>query len=309
MGLPHVQTRGSLVSRRRAFNPLVLVFLGPAFAIMAYVVAYPLLRTFWLSLLHVELVDPDHQAFVGLGNFLALIHDATFWQSLARTLVFTSISVAASFVFGLGFALLADGLPGRFAAARGLLLVPWVTPAVVVGFLFLYMFDQEVGVVNLLLTHLHVIQHGLAWLSDADLALATVIAANVWSQTPFFVLMFTAGLTAIPPTQREAIRIDGARGWAEFRHLIVPYLRHIMVIASLIAIINNFSSFTVIWTLTQGGPVYATTTLAVQIYRVAFQQFKFGYGAAMGVVWMLVLLVLSVVYIRTLQREALTEIG
>ena len=306
MSLSAVETRRGPVSRRRVLNPLVPLFLAPAFVIMGYVVAYPLLRTFWLSLFHVELVDPDHQAFVGLGNFLALAHDTTFWQSLARTLVFTSISVVVSFVFGLGFALLADGLPGRLAAARGLLLVPWVTPAVVVGFLFLYMFDQEVGVVNLLLLHLHVIQHRLAWLSDANLALAAVIIANVWSQTPFFVLMFTAGLTAIPTAQREAIRIDGARGWEEFWHLIVPYLHHIMVIASLIGIINNFSSFTVIWTLTQGGPVYATTTLAVQIYRVAFQQFKFGYGAAMGVVWMLVLLVLSVVYIRTLQREALT---
>jgi multiple sugar transport system permease protein len=289
-------------------NPLVLVFLAPAFAIMGYVVAYPLLRTFLLSLFHVELADPDHQAFVGIGNFLALARDTTFWQSLARTLIFTSISVAVSFLFGLGFALLADGLPARVAFGRGLLLVPWVTPAVVVGFLFLYMFDQEVGVVNLLLLHLHIIHHRLAWLSDANLALAAVIVANVWSQTPFFVLMFAAGLTAIPTTQREAIRIDGARGWEEFRHLIVPYLRHIMVIASLIAIINNFNSFTVIWTMTQGGPVYATTTLAVQIYRVAFQQFKFGYGAAMGVVWMLVLLVLSVVYIRTLQREALTQV-
>lgn len=306
MSLSAVETRRGLVSRRKGLNPLVPLFLAPAFVIMGYVVAYPLLRTFWLALFHVELVDPDHQAFVGLGNFLALAHDTTFWQSLGRTLVFTSISVVVSFVFGLGFALLADGLPERLAVARGLLLVPWVTPAVVVGFLFLYMFDQEVGVVNLLLLHLHVIQHRLAWLSDANQALAAVIVANVWSQTPFFVLMFTAGLTAIPTTQREAIRIDGARGWEEFWHLIVPYLHHIMVIASLIAIINNFSSFTVIWTLTQGGPVYATTTLAVQIYRVAFQQFKFGYGAAMGVVWMLVLLVLSVVYIRTLQREALT---
>jgi multiple sugar transport system permease protein len=306
LSLPYVETRRSLGPRRRALNPLVPLFLAPAFVIMGYVVAYPLLRTVWLSLFHVELVDPDHQAFVGLENFLALAHDTTFWQSLARTLVFTSISVAVSFVFGLGFALLADGLPERLAAARGLLLVPWVTPAVVVGFLFLYMFDQEVGVVNLLLLHFHVIKHQLAWLSDANLALTAVIVANVWSQTPFFVLMFTAGLTAIPATQREAIRIDGARGWEEFWYLIVPYLRHIMVIASLIAIINNFGSFTVIWTLTQGGPVYATTTLAVQIYRVAFQQFKFGYGAAMGIVWMLVLLVLSVVYIRTLQREALT---
>lgn len=306
MSLSAVETRRGLVSRRRGLNPLVPLFLAPAFVIMGYVVAYPLLRTFWLSLFHVELVDPDHQAFVGLGNFLALAHDTTFWQSLARTLVFTSISVVVSFMFGLGFALLADGLPGRLAAARGLLLVPWVTPAVVVGFLFLYMFDQEVGVVNLLLLHLHMIPHRLAWLSDANLALAAVIIANVWSQTPFFVLMFTAGLTAIPTTQREAIRIDGARGWEEFWHLIVPYLHHIMVIASLIGIINNFSSFTVIWTLTQGGPVYATTTLTVQIYRVAFQQFKFGYGAAMGVVWMLVLLALSAVYIRTLQREALT---
>ena len=306
MTLSYVETRRGQASRRRILNPLVPLFLAPAFVIMGYVVTYPLLRTFWLSLFHVELVDPDHQAFVGLGNFLALAHDTTFWHSLARTLVFTSISVVASFAFGLGFALLADGLPQRLAVTRGLLLVPWVTPAVVVGFLFLYMFDQEVGVVNLLLLQLHVIQVRLAWLSDANLALGAVIAANVWSQTPFFVLMFTAGLTAIPAAQREAIRIDGARGWEEFWHLMVPYLRHIMVIASLVAIINNFNSFTVIWTLTQGGPVDATTTLAVQIYRVAFQQFKFGYGAAMGMVWMLVLLVLSVVYIRTLQREALT---
>ncbi len=306
MSLSYVETRRRLTARRRALNPLVPLFLAPAFVIMAYVVAYPLLRTFGLSLFHLELVDPDHQAFVGVGNFLALASDTAFWHSLARTLVFTSISVVGSFVFGLGFALLADGLPGRLAATRGLLLVPWVTPAVVVGFLFLYMFDQEVGVVNLLLVQLHIIQHRLAWLSDANLALAAVVIANVWSQTPFFVLMFTAGLTAIPAAQREAIRIDGARGWEEFWHLMVPYLRHIMVIASLVAIINNFNSFTVIWTLTQGGPVDATTTLAVQIYRVAFQQFKFGYGAAMGVVWMLILLVLSVVYIRTLQREALT---
>jgi multiple sugar transport system permease protein len=301
-----VETRRAPASKRRAWSPLVPLFLAPAFLIMGYVVAYPLLRTFWLSLFHAELADPDHLAFVGLGNFLALARDAAFWQSLTRTLVYTAISVVAGFTLGLGFALLADGLPERFAGARGLLLVPWVTPAIVVGFLFLYMFDQEVGVANLLLLHLHVIQHRLAWLSDADLALAAVIVANVWSQTPLFVLMFTAGLTAIPTTQREAIRLDGARGWEEFRHLIIPYLRHIMVIASLITIIHNFGSFTVIWTMTQGGPVYATTTLAVQIYRVAFQQFKFGYGAAVGVVWMLVLLVLSVAYIRLLQREALT---
>ena len=306
MRLPLAQSRRDRAPRRRAPSPLAPLFLAPAFVIMGYVVAYPLLRTFWLSLFHVELADPDHQAFVGFGNFLALGHDLAFWQSLTKTLQFTSITVAASFVIGLGFALLASGLPERFAPIRGLMLVPWVTPAVVVGFLFLYMFDQETGVANLLLLHFHIVQHRLAWLPDANLAPAAIIIANVWSQTPFFVLMFTAGLAAIPVAQREAIRIDGARGWAEFRHLTVPYLRHIMVIASLIAIINNFSSFTVIWTMTQGGPIYATTTLAVQIYRVAFQQFKFGYGAAMGVLWMLVLLVLSVIYIRTLQREALT---
>jgi multiple sugar transport system permease protein len=294
--------RGGAAVRRRARSSLAALCLAPAFIIMGYVVAYPLLRTFALSVFHVQLVDPDHQAFVGLGNFATLARDAIFWQSLGRTLVFTSISVTASFVLGLGFALLADGLP----FGRALLLVPWVMPSVVVGFLFLYMFDQEVGVVNLLFVQLHLISHSLAWLSDATLALAAVIVANIWSQTPFFVLMFAAGLTAIPATQREAIRIDGARGWQEFWYLIVPYLRHIMVIATLVGIINNFNSFTVLWSMTQGGPVYATTTLAVQIYRVAFQQFNFGYGAAMGVVWMLVLLVFSVLFIRTLQREALT---
>ena len=95
MVLPLVQTRRGPAPRRRALSPLAPLFLAPAFVIMGYVVGYPLLRTFWLSVFHIELTDPDHQAFVGLGNFLALGHDAAFWQSLTKTLFFTSISVAA----------------------------------------------------------------------------------------------------------------------------------------------------------------------------------------------------------------------
>src|SRR6185437_14344107 len=109
------------------------------------------------------------------------------------------------------------------------------------------------------------------------LAMVAIVVANVWSQTPLFLLMFAAALTSIPHDLKESMRLDGAGRWGEFRHLTVPYLRNIMIIASLLMVIRNFNNFPVIWTMTQGGPVYATTTLIVYIYRLAFQQFNFGY--------------------------------
>jgi multiple sugar transport system permease protein len=291
--------------RLRAWPFTPLLYVGPALAVLGLVLVYPVLQSIWLAFFDSRLVTPDKFAFVGAANFATIGGDAIFRQALITTILFTTATVACAFCLGLAFALLVDDLPGRWGSLRGLLLAPWVTPAIVVGFLFLYMFDLEVGVVNLVLGAVTGTRQRIAWLSNANLSMVAVVVANVWSQTPLFLLMFAAALTTIPNDQKESMRLDGATAWGEFRYLTLPYLRNIMVVASLLMVIRNFNNFPVIWTMTQGGPVYATTTLIVYIYRLAFQQFNFGYSSAVGVVWLLVLLALAVLYVRLLRREPL----
>jgi ABC-type sugar transport system permease subunit len=129
------------------------------------------------------------------------------------------------------------------------------------------------------------------------------VLANVWSQTPFYLLMFAAALKGIPEEVRDAARIDGAGGPQEFRSITVPYLQNTMVVATLIMVITNFNNFPLVWAMTGGGPVYATTTLVVYIFQLAFAQFNLGYAAAVGTVWLAVLLALAIVYLRALGRR------
>ena len=117
--------------------------------------------------------------------------------------------------------------------------------------------------------------------------------------------MFSATIAGIPQDLRDAMRIDGATSWREFVNLTLPFLRNVMVVSSILMLIRSFNNFPVIWTMTQGGPVYATTTLVIYIYRLAFEQFNLGYAAAIGVIWLLVLMLISAVYIRLIRREPL----
>lgn len=291
--------------RRRLPGLRAYLYLLPALALLAYVVAYPLLTALYQSLLNLQLTDLEEQSFVGLANYALILHDGVFWQSFLTTIVFSLATVVASFALGLWFAVLVEALPARFTFLRGLLMAPWVQPAIVVGFLFLYIFDQDVGLVNMVLKELHLISTGLPWLAADRLSLIAVIVANVWSQTPFFLLMFSATIAGIPQDLRDAMRIDGATSWGEFIHLTLPFLRNVMVVASILMLIRSFNNFPIIWTMTQGGPVYATTTLVIYIYRLAFEQFNLGYAAAIGVVWLLVLMATSAVYIRLMRQEAL----
>jgi multiple sugar transport system permease protein len=281
----------------------------PAVLVLAVVIAYPTVQSVLLSGLNYELTDPSSIRPVGVGNYLRLAHDPVFWEALGNTAVFTAVSVALGVVLGLAIALLADGLPLHLRFLHGALLAPWAVPVIVVAFLFRYMFDQQVGVVNYLLGLVHLITTYQPWLSSVQLAMPAVIVANIWSQTPFYVLMFLAGLKGIPDDVRDAARMDGATGWAEFVHVILPFLRNTIVVASLIMIIGNFNNFPLIWAMTGGGPVYATTTLVVYIFELAFTQFNIGYASTIGTIWLVVLLVLAIVYIRVLGREPLQAAG
>jgi len=232
-----------------------------------------------------------------------MFSEPVFQQALRNTLVFTSLTVATSLLLGLIIAVVIDSLPMRVSGFRGLILFPWVIPGIVVGYLFMYIFDVEVGVANYVLKELGFIDSYLPWLMNHNLAMVAIIIAHIWNQTPFYILMITASLKSIPEDIKEAAYAEGTSRWQDFIYITFPYIRKILVISSLLMIIRNFNNFPIIFTMTGGGPVYSTTTSVIYIYRLAFEQYNMGYASAIGIFWVIVMLILSYFYVKALQKE------
>jgi len=276
----------------------------PTAGLLAIVVGYPIVYTLVLSLQDYNLLAVEPARFVGAENYRHLVRDPTFWQSLAHTATYTFGSVAVAVLLGLILALLTEMHGGpRMRILRALLLTPWAVPFVVVAFLFRYMYLQNGGVINAVLLSSGLIGEPISWLNVSSLAMPAVIVANVWAMTPFFFLLLTAALAGIPVEVLESARIDRAGTWSLVFRIKLPFLRNALLISSLLMIIANFNDFAKIWAMTQGGPGYSTTTLVIYVYRQAFETFAFGYASAIGVIWLLLLLVFALLYLRALRMQ------
>ena len=187
-------------------------------------------------------------------------------------------SVAGQFLLGFITAIVLNQSIISRNLFRGVLLTPWVVPTVVSALLWKWIFNQQYGMFNYILNSLGIIPNFIAWIGDPQTALFSVILANIWKGFPFHMIVLLAALQTIPTEIVEAAVIDGATALQRFRYITLPYLRYIIMIDLLISIIWTFQSFTTIWTMTEGGPITATTTLAISIYRTAFQAFDMGMG-------------------------------
>lgn len=292
-------------ARRRAGRvPWVDWMVLPTVGVLAVVVGYPIVYTLVLSGQRYNLLEVEQARFVGAANYQHLLSDPIFWEALKNTAVYTFGSVAAAALIGLALALVMENVGGRwFRLARALLLTPWAVPFVVTAFLFRYMYLQNGGVINAVLRSLGLTSQPVPWLNDATLTMPAVMAANVWSMAPFFFLLLSAALAAIPNEVIESARVDRARTLSMIVHIKLPFLRSALVIGSLLMIIANFNDFAKIWAMTQGGPGYSTTTLVIYVYRLAFETFDFGYASAIGVVWLVLLFVFALAYLRALRMQ------
>jgi ABC-type sugar transport system permease subunit len=274
----------------------------PAIAVLVLVIGYPVVDTLYLSTQRMNLLDIEPARFIGARNYQRLTADPVFWSALENTAIYTFGSVFVAALFGLALALLTENLLGwRFRVVRSLLLVPWAVPFVVVAFLFRFMFLQDGGIINAVLLRAGLIASAVPWLNDSRLALPSIMATNVWTMTPFFFLLLSAALAAIPNEVIESARIDRARTWSMVFHIKLPFLRNALLISSLLMVIANVNDFAKIWAMTEGGPGYATTTLVVYVYRLAFGDFNFGYSSAIGVVWLVLLLIFAAFYLRAIR--------
>ena len=233
-------------------------------------------------------------------NYQKLVSDPAFLHALALSLLFTAGSLLFQFTIGFALALFFNRpFPGN-GPLRALLLLAWLLPTVVSGSLFRWMLDGDYGVLNFALVGLGLLSDGRYWLIDPGTALAGTILANVWVGIPFNMALLLAGLQGIPAVLYEAARVDGASAWQQFRSLTLPLMRPVALSVLLLGLIYTFKVFDLIYVMTKGGPVDATTTLPIYTYKLTFEFFRFGDGAAAATLLLLGLVVVALVYLWAL---------
>ncbi|MBI2247161.1 MAG: sugar ABC transporter permease [Armatimonadetes bacterium] len=275
------------------------VFIAPAILLLVAVLAYPALRSLRLSLAH----PGPGPGGVTLLQYGELLGSGLFRQVVRNTALFVVASVALHVALGLGIALLLNRpLYGR-TAFRVLALLPWVVPDVVAGIIWKWILNPLYGVLNEGLFRLHVIAAPVEWLTAPTLVLPSVILANVWRGFPFVMIIFLAGLQSIPAELYEAAAIDGAGTVQRFRHVTLPGLRKIFVVALALDTIWEVRRFGLIQAMTGGGPGTLSEVLSTQVFKQYFQFFKFEYASAMAIAMTGLLLVVSLPYVRMIVRE------
>lgn len=281
---------------------LAYIALLPSALVLLLLVALPTATVAVLSLQNVGLGEASGP-FVGWDNYAWVLSSAGFYKALVNTMVWVFGSVALEMVVGLGFALLLNRSFALRGVARAIVLAPYLIPTVVAVLTWRYMFHDIVGVLNHLLMQAGLIHTPLLWLNSTGTAMLSVILVGVWKFFPFVVIALLGILQSIPQEQYEAARIDGAGGLQQFWRITLPYLMPVFLLTALLRTIWTFHKFDIIYLLTGGGPLSATTTLPIFVYQKAFTDFEIGKAAAVAIVTGLILAVLLAAY-YTLMRRA-----
>jgi multiple sugar transport system permease protein len=274
----------------------------PALTAFGLLILGPFLYSLWLALNEYTLTSA-RPTFVGLRNIEKLAADPFFWQSWRTTVLFVVLTTAATTLLGASYALLInEPFRGR-ALVRAASLLPWVLPSTVTAFLWVWLFHGQYGVINAGLLSLGLIDRPLFWLSDPAGAMLSVIVAKAWLSTPVVMLFVLAALQTLPDEQVEAARIDGAGDMAVVRFVVLPHIRRTLGIVVVLQAMGNLQMFDVIYAMTSGGPVRATTVLSIEVYRRAFESWDLGMAAAVGVYWFATIAIVAVFYLRMLLKD------
>lgn len=303
----------SVISRKRTFSlddaaPTLMIL--PALIGIAFVSLYPSFRSIWMSFFDINLLKKK-RPFIGLQNYEKFFADPTNVRVLANTFFWAIISVALGTVIAM---LAASQLNKKFhgrGLVRAMYMAPWVTPPVVVAALWSILLNRDLSPINGMLMSLGLTQSPIAFIADPTIYIGFIskpmiwlIIINLWSIQPFMIVMFLAGFQTIPAELYEAATVDGASKSRQFFHISLPLLMPVVETTILLQMIWQFNSFNLSYLVTKGGPLNTTELLAVRVYVESMTNFKYGYGAAISVVMMLVTLVPAILYIcHTVKNE------
>ncbi|AWW36215.1 sugar ABC transporter permease [Streptomyces sp. AS58] len=297
------RARRAAARENRGDGRLAAVFIAPALLGYTVFLLWPTLRGIYLSFTRFNLLTPAE--WVGLDNYVRMVHDPIFWDSLAVTVEYVVINIGVQTVAALAVAVLLQRLT-QSAVLRGIVLTPYLMSNVVAGIVWLWILDTQLGIGNEIIAGIGLDR--IPFLADETWAIPTIALINVWRHVGYTALLLFAGLMAIPNDMYEAAKVDGASEWRMFRRITLPLLRPVLAVVLIMTVIGSFQVFDTVAVTTAGGPANATNVLQYYIYGAAFGRFQFGYASAMSVALLVVLSAITVLQYR-LTRAGQSDLG
>src|SRR6478735_5139213 len=287
------------INGSRSSTTVALLMLLPAAVLLVTFLLIPIGLTFGLAFTNARLISPRPAEFIGADNFVRLFADDTFWASLRNTIVFAAVIVPVQSACALGLALLVNVKMRGTNFFRTVYFLPVVTSMVVVSMLWLFMYQPN-GLINQVLAKFGI--QGPDWLGDPKTALLAIILMSAWQAMGFHMVIWLAGLQTIPGELYEAAELDGAGRWEKFRYVTWPGLRNTRTFILITITISAFALFTQVNIMTQGGPLDSTSTVVLMAVRTGFQQQQTGYASAISLVFFVLVLAVTLVQ-RFLTRD------
>ena len=284
---------------RRAGLP-GLLFIGPALVLNVVLFLIPLVRVAWISLHEWPVLG--ERPFIGLENYTALRHDTEFWNSLLFTVKYTLLVTPAIFIPALVLALLVNERLRGVTIFRAIYFTPYVIAFVTGSLMWKWLYNDVFGLFSYGLITLGVISESVLWFGSPNMAMFSIILSVVWKTAGLNMVLLLGGLQAIPSDLYEAAAMDGASAWQRFARITLPLLRPTFAIVLTLSVLGSFLAFDQFQIMTAGGPGRSTTTIVMQIRKVSFEFFEMGSGAAMSIVLLAILVVLSYLQIRILRQ-------
>jgi multiple sugar transport system permease protein len=282
-----------------------LILVGAAMIFLLALAGLPLAYNVLMSFQQVDMFTLGSlvRPFAGITNYVAVVQQPEFWLVTKNTLIFVFGSMAGQFILGFALALFfAQNFPGA-STIRGLFLVSWVMPGLVVGGIWSLILAGDYGVLNTILRGLGITQGTIFWKSDPNFSLYAVVIANVWLGLAFNMLLLSVGLAAIPRDLYEAAELDGANAFQRFWTITLPMMRSTIGAVLSLGLIGTLQQFDLFPALTEGGPANTSTVAGYWAWQMSFQLYDFAKGATISVMMFVLVLFASVVYVRSTRHE------
>lgn len=281
------------------------LFLAPAVVYIILFFGYPIVKNIVMSFQDYSITTfyTGEAPWVGFANYIAVVSGGAFGRTLANTALFTFGSIAFQFAIGLALAVFFQRRFPLNGVLRAVFLLPWLIPLIASSAVWKWILDQDSGILNQVLLGLHVISAPIPWLVSPQTALIAVILVNIWLGIPFNMTILYSGLQGIAPELYEAAALDGATGWKAFWNITLPNLRPVIGVVLILGFVYTLKALDVVLGLTGGGPANASQTLATLSYQESFREFRFGNGAAISTLLIVVSLLFTFIYLRANRRQ------
>lgn len=281
------------------------LLIAPAIIAVLALNLYPLLRGITLSFTNYNLVRPTAQifdTFAGLKNYEKIFTDAKFVLAMTNTVRWTAVNLVAQLIFAMLLALtLNKSLRGR-SFFRTMTLVPWAVPHSIAAMTFTFLFNANVGIINIMAVKLGLIQQSISWLGNVETAFPCVALVAIWKGIPFQMIFILAALQGIPSDVYESAEVDGANRWQQFWRITMPMIKEPLAIATILNTIGIVSAFNTIWLMTEGGPLYTTEIIYSYAYRQGFLVHNLGTAAAASMVLFVIMSAISITYLHMVRE-------